>query len=104
MLLASRPARLVTVIVSCGLLMSACTPGAPVAPTSTALPPPKPTAPAQAAPAPPVSTAPSTAGTPAASGSSAPLIVASLANLSPTLHPYPDSASYTQSWSDAAIL
>ena len=27
-----------------------------------------------------------------------------MANLSKTLHPYPDAASYTQSWTDAAIL
>jgi len=35
---------------------------------------------------------------------SGPLIEVSLANLSKTLHPYPDSASYTQSWGDAANL
>ncbi|HEY2593944.1 MAG TPA: ABC transporter substrate-binding protein [Chloroflexota bacterium] len=32
------------------------------------------------------------------------LSIASLANLSKTLHPYPDAASYSQSWIDAAIL
>src|SRR4051812_23196564 len=35
---------------------------------------------------------------------SGPLIEVSLANLSKTLHPYPDSASYTQSWGDVANL
>ena len=32
------------------------------------------------------------------------LIEASLGNLSKTLHPYPDSATYTQPWIDAAAL
>jgi peptide/nickel transport system substrate-binding protein len=47
--------------------------------------------------------APSTP-TAAAATQSQPLIQASLANLSKTLHPYPDSASYTSPWTDAAIL
>ncbi|MBV9579323.1 MAG: hypothetical protein JO057_12110 [Chloroflexi bacterium] len=32
------------------------------------------------------------------------LTIASLANLSKTLHPFPDAASYTQSWIDTSIL
>ncbi|MCA1644533.1 MAG: ABC transporter substrate-binding protein [Chloroflexi bacterium] len=39
--------------------------------------------------------------TPAASGA---LVEAALGNLSKTLHPYPDSASYSQPWIDAAAL
>src|SRR5438552_5851286 len=39
--------------------------------------------------------------TPSAGGA---LVEAALGNLSKTLHPYPDSASYTQSWIDAAAL
>src|SRR5438309_2782668 len=39
--------------------------------------------------------------TPSAGGA---LIEAALGNLSKTLHPYPDSASYTQPWIDAAAL
>jgi peptide/nickel transport system substrate-binding protein len=38
------------------------------------------------------------------SQTSGPLIEVSLANLSKTLHPYPDSAAYTQSWDDVATL
>jgi peptide/nickel transport system substrate-binding protein len=49
--------------------------GAPVAPTATSLPPDK-----------------------------GALIQAALGNLSKTLHPYPDSAAYTQPWIDAAAL
>src|SRR2546423_342110 len=37
-------------------------------------------------------------------GSNGALVEAALGNLSKTLHPYPDSASYTQSWIDAAAL
>ena len=44
--------------------------------------------------------APTATGVPAAQA----LIEASLGNLSKTLHPYPDSASYTQPWIDAAAL
>ncbi|HET6317748.1 MAG TPA: ABC transporter substrate-binding protein [Chloroflexota bacterium] len=41
---------------------------------------------------------------PPTSASGAALIEASLANLSKTLHPYPDAASYTGSWIDVASL
>jgi peptide/nickel transport system substrate-binding protein len=52
-------------------------------------------------PAPAAPTASSQSATPS-SGQT--LSIASLANLSKTLHPYPDAASYTQSWIDTAIL
>jgi peptide/nickel transport system substrate-binding protein len=87
--------RLLPVFVGCGLLLLACTPQAPAAPTSA--PPGAPPAGKPTAAAPP---APTTA---AASGS-APLIEASIGNLSPTLHPYPDSVGYTSTYQDAAIL
>src|SRR5262249_49403692 len=35
---------------------------------------------------------------------SGPLVEASLANLSKTLHPYPDASSYTSSWIDVASV
>jgi peptide/nickel transport system substrate-binding protein len=47
-------------------------------------------------------TATSSAPQGAASGPT--LSIASLANLSTTLHPFPDAASYTQSWIDESIL
>src|SRR5947208_17012546 len=40
----------------------------------------------------------------AAAATSGPLIEAALGNLTKTLHPYPDSASYTQPWVDVASL
>jgi peptide/nickel transport system substrate-binding protein len=59
----------------------------------------------------PTEAAPSDATSPPAptaitapASTSGPLIEVSLASLSKTLHPYPDSASYTQSWQDAAGL
>lgn len=77
------------------LLLGACTPAAPPAPTSAV-----PTQP----PAAPTS-APLTANAPTvSSGAGAPLVEASLANLAKTLHPYPDAASYSQPWVDAAVL
>ena len=48
--------------------------------------------------------APTSAPTGAATTASAPLVQAALGNLSKTLHPYPDSAAYTQPWIDAAAL
>src|SRR5207302_7434470 len=51
----------------------------------------------------PTSTAPQQQAT-NTPGSNGALIEAALGNLSKTLHPYPDSASYTQSWIDAAAL
>jgi peptide/nickel transport system substrate-binding protein len=73
---------------------------APAAPTTAA--PPTPTTAAAAATTAPAATAAPTAQ-PAAGGAGA-IIQASLANLSKTLHPYPDAASYTQSWIDSSIL
>jgi peptide/nickel transport system substrate-binding protein len=88
-----------------GVLVAACTSEPPslpavestitAAPTSTLVPAPPTIAPT-AAPAPPVPSS-----TPAASGA---LVQAALGNLSKTLHPYPDSASYTQPWIDAAAM
>jgi peptide/nickel transport system substrate-binding protein len=88
-----------------GFLMSACS--APtVTPTSVPIVPT--TAPtsvsASAAPtvAPtPVPAPPQATITVAPNGA---LVMAALGNLSKTLHPYPDSASYTQPWIDAAAL
>jgi peptide/nickel transport system substrate-binding protein len=98
-----------------GLLLAACTaplpaaPTAPGAPTTSSTPataPPPTTVPAAgpiATPAAParLTSAPPPTSAPAASG---PLVEAALGNLSKTLHPYPDSASYTQPWIDAAAL
>src|SRR5918911_1111231 len=92
MLVAPCPGRLLSGAAGLGLFLAACAPAAPASPTPT---------PAPAAPKPTTATAASPA---AASGPSAPLVIASGANLSPTLHPYPDSASYTSTWIDAAIL
>src|SRR5438874_13176543 len=90
------------------LFVSACAPATPAAPTQPA--------PATSAPAPTVApaTAPTTQPTIAPAAAPAPpttaaattgaLIEASLANLSKTLHPYPDAASYAQPWIDASIL
>src|SRR5205085_701228 len=67
---------------------------------------PAPTSPATAASPSPVAAA-SPAAQPAAAapgGTGQPLTIASLANLSKTLHPYPDNASFTQPWEDAANL
>jgi peptide/nickel transport system substrate-binding protein len=49
----------------------------------------------------PAVAAPQATSTPGSKGA---LVEAALGNLSKTLHPYPDSASYTQSWIDAAAL
>ena len=70
---------------------------------STAQPAPAPTTASSQASQP--TAAPTAATTQAASAPSGQtLSIASLANLSKTLHPYPDAASYTQSWIDIAIL
>ncbi|MBV9324172.1 MAG: ABC transporter substrate-binding protein [Chloroflexi bacterium] len=99
-------------LLSVTLLLGAC-----AAPTTPSVAPTTPPAPAaasapQATAAPqattaaaaqpqPAATAPP-AATSAASGQT--LSIASLANLSKTLHPFPDAASYTQSWIDTSIL
>ena len=98
-----------------GLVLAACGAPAPAAPAAT--PPAPAAAPAGGAqsaatavappvvaptPVPAAATAAPRSG--AASASSGPLIEASLGNLSKTLHPYPDSASYTQPWIDAVTL
>jgi peptide/nickel transport system substrate-binding protein len=49
-------------------------------------------------------TRPAAAAPTATPGGSGSLIEASLGNLSMTLHPYPDSGSYSQAWVDAAAL
>jgi peptide/nickel transport system substrate-binding protein len=89
-----------------GLLVAACSQAAG-APNTTVVaqvvtPPVEPAA-TQAAPSDGTSTVAPTAMTQAAS-TSGPLIEVSLANLSKTLHPYPDSAAYTQSWQEASGL
>jgi peptide/nickel transport system substrate-binding protein len=93
-----------------GWLVAACTPAPPSTVSTSALTPPEPTsaprstvvsgqsaaspAAATVAPAAPTSTSAPAGG----------LIRAALGNLSKTLHPYPDSAAYTQAWMDAAAL
>jgi len=74
---------------------------APTSPPAAAAPT---TAPAAAAPTTGAAAAATSAPTGAASTGSAPLIEASLGNLSKTLHPYPDAAGYTSTWVDAAAL
>src|SRR5216683_7014573 len=92
------PRRRLISLCAFGLIVVACTPGPPptippttVAPAITREPT---SAPTVAAPPPPTSTPAAKPG----------LIEATLGNLSKTLHPYPDSASYTQPWIDAAAL
>ncbi|HEY1291782.1 MAG TPA: ABC transporter substrate-binding protein [Chloroflexota bacterium] len=81
---------------------------APAATTAAAQPQAAPTTPSQpaAAATPATSNQPAPAATalPASAASGQTLSIASLANLSKTLHPFPDAASYTQSWIDIAIL
>jgi peptide/nickel transport system substrate-binding protein len=102
------------------LVLAACAPGGPTAsPTSPPANPTTAAAGSAATPAPQATAAPTTAaaaqpaGQPTAAAApaaatSAPsgptLSIASLANLSKTLHPFPDAASYTQSWIDTSIL
>src|SRR5712691_13139978 len=89
-----------------GLLLAACTPAPPPIDPPTAVAPataPEPTA----APTISVVQAPTAAPAPPPTATPAPkpgLIEAALGNLSKTLHPYPDSASYTQPWIDIAAL
>jgi peptide/nickel transport system substrate-binding protein len=97
--------RLAAVLVAAGLLGAACSQAAPPAPPTTppAAPPPTAAAPATAAPPSATGAPPPPAATPTAAAGG-PLVEVSLANLSKTLHPYPDSASFTQSWLDVAAL
>jgi peptide/nickel transport system substrate-binding protein len=101
-------------VTTVALLLAACSPAPSAAPTSA----PAPTTAPTAAPAsqPTTAAAPTSAAAPTQAPTQAPtaqaatntagqsLVIASLANLSKTLHPYPDAASFTQSWTDAAIL
>jgi peptide/nickel transport system substrate-binding protein len=112
-----RPWRGTAALASFSLFVAACSSTGPSAPAATA-PAAQPTAPTAATsaaqPAAPAASTAAPAGAPAAtsapaaagsgSGTGQPLVVASLANLSKTLHPFPDAASYTQSWIDTAIL
>jgi peptide/nickel transport system substrate-binding protein len=106
-------------LASFSLLLAACAPqsgppsvgSTPAPPAPTAAPPgatpaPAATAGTQAQTAPTtVSSQPAPAPTTPASAPTGPaLSIASLANLSKTLHPFPDAASYTQSWIDSSIL
>ncbi len=81
-----------------GLIVVACTPGPPptIPPTTVA-----PAITREPTSAPTVAALPPPTSTPAAKPG---LVEAALGNLSKTLHPYPDSASYTQPWIDAAAL
>jgi peptide/nickel transport system substrate-binding protein len=81
-----------------GLLLAAC--AQPAAPAPTAAP----TAGGTPSGATRQATASANMAAAAGAQASGPLIEVSLANLTKTLHPYPDSASYTQSWIDAANL
>src|SRR6266851_3127778 len=88
-----------------GLFCAACTPGPqptspPTAVVVVSTPEPTVAPPVSVAQAPTSAPAPPTS-TPAATPG---LVEAALGNLSKTLHPYPDSASYTQPWIDAAAL
>jgi peptide/nickel transport system substrate-binding protein len=87
------------------------TPAAAAASPAAAQPAASPAASPAAKPAAAASPSPAAAASPAVQpaaaapgGTSQPLTIASLANLSKTLHPYPDNASFTQSWEDAANL
>jgi peptide/nickel transport system substrate-binding protein len=82
--------RFVTVTLALCLWVTACG-----APAPAPAPAPSPTSP----PPPPAS--PTATSTPATGGA---LVEAALGNLSRTLHPYPDGASYTQAWIDVAAL
>src|SRR5260370_15716389 len=92
-----------------GLLLAACTPApppvvptlVPVAPVSTSGPTSAPTVNVVQAPTAAPAPSPPPTSTPAAGAA---LVEAALGNLSKTLHPYPDSASYTQPWIDASAL
>jgi peptide/nickel transport system substrate-binding protein len=82
------------------LWMTAC--AAPAPPAATAVPEAATAVPQSAPPtSPPTVAPPAPTSTPGSNGA---LLQAALGNLSKTLHPYPDSASYTQSWIDAAAL
>src|SRR6266567_8479157 len=92
-----------------GLLLAACTPApppvvptlVPVAPVSTSGPTSAPTVNVVQAPTAAPAPSPPPTSTPAAGAG---LVEAALGNLSKTLHPYPDSASYTQPWIYASAL
>jgi peptide/nickel transport system substrate-binding protein len=81
-----------------GLLLAAC--AQPAAPAPTAAP----TGGSTPSGATRQATASANMAAAAGAQASGPLIEVSLANLTKTLHPYPDSASYTQSWIDAQNL
>jgi peptide/nickel transport system substrate-binding protein len=85
------------------LLLAACS--AP-APTSAPIAAATPLSPASTQPPADTQTAQTQVVTASTSVPVAPtaLVEATLGNLSKTLHPYPDSAAYTQPWSDAAAL
>jgi len=90
-----------------GLIVAACTPAPPpIVPTSAPTAPEPTTTPQSSVLSPQSSPSPSSTSllataTPAAKSG---LVEAALGNLSKTLHPYPDSASYTQPWIDASAL
>jgi peptide/nickel transport system substrate-binding protein len=96
------------------VLVAACSGPAPAVPAPTSAPVvaatvlPLATSPAPAIVVQPPASATSAAVPAAPTATTAPvphaLVEAALGNLSKTLHPYPDSAAYTQPWSDAAAL
>ena len=93
----SRPA---AVIAAATLVLAGCgQPAQTTAPTAAAQATAKPAGGEKPAGAPTTA-----AAKPAAGAASGTLIIAELGNLSKTLHPYPDPASYSQPWSEAAAL
>lgn len=107
------PRRRLIGLTAIGLLLAACAPVpsatiAPSAPTTVALTPQSsltPTSATEAAPTQSSVLSPQSSSVPATPAVAAPALVeAALGNLSKTLHPYPDSAAYTQPWIDAAAL
>ncbi len=90
------------------LVLAGCTAPAPQSPPPAAT---QPAAAPTTAPPPAATSAPAAAAKPTAApttaattSSAAPLIEASISNLSKTLHPYPDAASYTGTWVDVASM
>jgi peptide/nickel transport system substrate-binding protein len=106
------PSRRLIGLAAMALLLAACTPAPPAIVSPSAPAAPAPTSTPQSALLSPQSSSPTLAPTSApapppptsAPAANATLIEAALGNLSKTLHPYPDSASYTQPWIDAAAL
>jgi peptide/nickel transport system substrate-binding protein len=102
------PTRRLLALGAFALIFGACTAAPPptiaptaVAPASTLEPTIAPTVNVAQTPTAAPAPSPPPTSTPAATAG---LVQAALGNLSKTLHPYPDSASYTQPWIDASAL